>query len=194
MSDLRERALIRIDAVHADDPVRALDGRGRELVYAEHMSRWLDRLAPDASDALRLAVRAQHLARWRSPREAFPEGRVGYLEWRKAAGERHASDVRALLVDVGFDEAFATRVATLVMKKARTRDPESQLLEDCACLVFLELDYEAFVAKHEDDAKVIDIVKKTWGKMSPRAREEAMKIGLVGRGAALVARALAVAS
>src|SRR5438045_729450 len=101
------RALERIDAIHAEDPIRAADGRARELVYAEHTSRWLDRLAPGASDALRIAVRAQHLARWRSPREAFPEGRVGYLKWRKDAGERHASDVRAILTEVGFDETFA---------------------------------------------------------------------------------------
>lgn len=184
-------ALAAIDAVHAQDPARAADGRARELVYAERMSAWLERLAPDASEALRIAVRAQHLARWRSPREAYPEGRVGYLTWRRDAGERHASETRALLLGVGFDEAFAARVAALVMKKERSRDPEAQLLEDCACLVFLELDYAAFAARHDDDAKVIDIVKRTWGKMSARAHREARAMPLAGRPAALVAAALA---
>jgi hypothetical protein len=191
VSETIERALMRIDAVHDEDPVRTSDGRGRERVYAEAMSRWLTTLAPDANDALRVAVRAQHLARWKSPRDAFPEGRVGYLSWRKHAGERHASDVRAILLQVGFDEAFAARVAALVMKKDRMRDAEAQLLEDCACLVFLELDYADFVAKHADDEQVVDIVKKTWRKMSPRAHEHAMKMALEGRAAALVQKALA---
>lgn len=191
MSGALERALARIDAVHDEDPSRTPDGRARERVYAEHMSAWLDRLAPDASEALRIAVRAQHLARWRSPRDAFAEGRVGYLQWRKAAGERHAADVRTILVELGLPEAFIARVAALVMKKDRTRDPEAQLLEDCACLVFLELDYEAFVEQHADDGKVVDIVKKTWAKMSPRAREEATKLTLNGRAARLVGEALA---
>jgi hypothetical protein len=186
-----DEALRRIDAVHDEDPARGADGRGRELHYAEHMSAWLARLAPDASDALKIAVRAQHLARWRSSREAYPEGRVGYLQWRKAAGERHAADVRAILAPLGLDEAFLGRVAALVMKKERTRDAESQCLEDCACLVFLELDYEPFVAKHADDAKVIDIVRKTWGKMSPRAREEATTLPLTGRAGRLITAALA---
>jgi hypothetical protein len=189
MSDL-DRALAKIDEVHGGDPQRAVDGRARELVYAERMTHWLGRIIASPSDALRIAVRAQHLARWRSPREAFPEGRVGYLKWRKDAGERHAADVRAILLAVGFDDAFAARVASLVMKKDRTRDPESQALEDCACLVFLELDYADFAAKHEEDAKVIDIVQKTWAKMSARAHTEALALPLDGRAARLVTEAL----
>jgi hypothetical protein len=183
------RALATIDAVHDEDPCRLDDGHGRERLYAERMTHWLEKLAPDASDALKLAVRAQHLARWRSPRDAFPEGRVGYLQWRKAAGQKHADDVRAILESAGFDIALVDRVAALVTKKDRTRDPESQLLEDCACLVFLELDYAAFAEKH-DDTKVIDIVKKTWAKMSPRAHDEALAMALSGRAAALIETAL----
>jgi hypothetical protein len=184
-----DAVLARIDALHDEDPIRVGD-RGRELVYAEAMTRWLARLCPDASDALRVAVRAQHLARWRSPRAAFPDGRVGYLQWRKDAGARHAETARAILLESGLEAAFGDRVAALVMKKDRTRDAESQSLEDCACLVFLELDFEAFAAEHDDDA-VVEIVKKTWGKMSPEAHEEAVKMALSARGAELVARALA---
>jgi len=184
-----DAALARIDALHDEDPVRIGD-RGRELVYAEAMTRWLAQLSPDGSDALRVAVRAQHLARWKSPRDAFPDGRVGYLLWRKDAGARHAETARAIVIESGLDQAFADRVASLVMKKDRSRDPESQCLEDCACLVFLELDFDAFAAKHDDD-EVVLVVRKTWGKMSPRAHEEALKMALSARGAALVARALA---
>lgn len=191
VSETIAKVLQQIDRVHDEDPVRTGDGRARERVYAERMSAWLARLVEAPSDALRIAVRAQHLARWRSPRDAYPEGRVGYLKWRKEAGERHAADVAAIVRDETRDEALAARVASLVTKKDRLRDPESQALEDCACLVFLELDYAPFVAKHDDDAKVIDIVRKTWAKMSARGREEALRLPLEGRGLRLVQAALA---
>lgn len=190
MSARLDRAIARIDAVHATDPSRDEARRPRELVYAEHMSRWLGVLAPDAGEALVLAVRAQHLARWRSPREAFPGGRAGYLAWRKAAGERHAADVGAILREEGYDDAVVERVASIVMKKARGRDVEAQTLEDCACLTFLELDFAPFAAQHED-AKVIDILRKTWGKMSSRARDLARGVALGPREAALLHAALA---
>lgn len=183
------RVLARIDAVHAEDPAPDAEGRPRELVYAERMSAWLAQLVPDASEALVIAVRAQHLARWRSPREAFPEGRAGYLAWRRAAGERHAADVAAILRDEGYDEASVERVTSIVTKKARARDPEAQALEDCACLTFLELDYAVFAAQH-DDAKVIDILRKTWAKMSIRAQTAARGLALEGRPAALLHQAL----
>lgn len=190
VEDRSARALARIDSLHAEDPSRGRDGRPSELVYAERMTEWLARLAPDADDALRLAVRAQHLARWRSPREAFPEGRVGYLKWRKEAGERHAEDVRAICLESGYDEAFAARVAAIVQKKARASDPAAQALEDCACLVFLEHELEPFAEKHPDE-KVVDILKKSWGKMSEAARREALGIAFSERGKRLVEAALA---
>ncbi len=185
--------LARIDEVHDEDPVRVEDGRARERVYAERMTAWLGRLTEAPSDALRIAVRAQHLARWRCPRSAFPEGRAGYLRWRKEAGERHAADVAAIVTAETSDTVLAARVAALVTKKERVRDPEAQALEDCACLVFLELDYVAFAGKHGDDAKVVDVVRKTWAKMSPRAREAALSLSptLDGRPAALLRDALA---
>ena len=189
MNEHLARALAKIDEIHADDPTRTSDGRARETIYAERMTHWLERVDPAASEALRVAVRAQHLARWRLPRDAYPEGRVGYLAWRKDAREKHAADVRAIVLDVGYDDVFAARVASLVMKKDRSRDAEAQSLEDCACLVFLELDYGDFVSKY-DDAKVIDVVKKTWAKMSARARDEASTLALEGRPARLVRDAI----
>ncbi len=191
MPDVRlARALARIDEVHSEDPSRGEGDRPSELVYAERMSAWLTRLAPDADDALRLAVRAQHLARWRSPREAFPEGRVGYLSWRRAAGERHAEEVRRLCADCGYDDAFASRVASIVQKKARATDPAARTLEDCACLVFLEAELEAFAQKHADE-KVVLILKKSWAKMSEAARGAALGLELSARATTLVLAALA---
>jgi hypothetical protein len=184
------RALARIDALHAEDPARTPEGRPAELVYAERMTDWLTRLAPGAGDALTIAVRAQHLARWRSPRDAFPEGRVGYLKWRKEAGERHAEDVRAICRESGSDDSFAARVAAIVQKKARASDPEAQTLEDCACLVFLAHELDAFAAKHADE-KVVDILRKSWAKMSPDARRHATSIAFSERAKALVEAALA---
>lgn len=190
MADERfERALARIDALHAEDPSRT-DGRASELVYADRMTTWLARLAPDADDATKLAVRAQHLARWRSPRAAFPEGRVGYLKWRKEAGERHADDVRRVCVESGYEEAFAARVASIVLKKARASDAAAQSLEDCACLVFLDHELDAFAAKHADE-KVVEILRKSWAKMSEPARQRALGLTLSERGKRLVEAALA---
>lgn len=190
MTDVRlARALERIDRVHAEDP-SLTNGRPVELVYAERMTAWLERLEPDASDALRLAVRAQHLARWRSPRGVFPEGRVGYLKWRKEAGERHAEDVRVICDEVGYDAAFSARVAAIVQKKARASDAEAQTLEDCACLVFLAAELDAFAEKH-DDEKVVEILKKSWAKMSEAARDHARALPLSEHGARLVTAALA---
>ncbi len=78
-----DRALAAIDAAHAEDPEKDAAGQPKELAYAQHMSAWLDRLAPQASVPLRLAVRCQHLRRWAIPRGRYPEGKVGYLKWRK---------------------------------------------------------------------------------------------------------------
>ena len=184
------RALDRIDEIHAEDPSRDADGRAKELVYAERMTAWLSRLVEGADESLEVAVRAQHLARWRCPRAAFPDGRVGYLAWRKNAQRAHAEDVGSVCRACGYDDAFVARVAALVLKKARTTDAAAQTLEDCACLVFLAHELDAFVAKHAEE-KVIEILRKSWGKMSEPARAAALGIAYSERGRALVTRALA---
>lgn len=160
-----------IDRRHADDPA------GRELDYAERMTAWLGSLWEAPSQALEIAVRAQHFERWRYPRENFPSGREGYLRWRRDAARRQAQAVGALLAALGAGQAMIERVEALMQKRRLKRDPEAQALEDCACLVFLESELDRF-AEGRDAAQVARILKRTWGKMSPRARRQAESLPL----------------
>ena len=185
-------AIDRIDRANAEDPNRALhDGREwpKELLYAERITRWLERLEPGASEALRLAVRAQHIRRWEVPRGRFPMDRRGYHQWRTEAARHHARVAAAILRDVGYDEATVARVESLLRKERLKKDPETQALEDAACLVFLE-DHFADFARQHDEEKLVSIVRKTWGKMSERGHELALGIELGPRERDIVARAL----
>lgn len=175
MSAPRALALAAIDAVHAEDPEKDASGRPRELVYAERMSAWLDRLSPQASEALRLAVRCQHLRRWAIPRASYPEGKVGYLRWRKDESLAHAALAGEILRHAGYDAQAIGRVQALVRKERIKHDPEAQMLEDVTCLVFLEHELATFAARHPED-KVIGILRKTWPKMSAAGQQAAREI------------------
>jgi hypothetical protein len=177
-------ALARIDAVHAEDPDQ------KELVYAERMSAWLAKLVPQASEALKLAVRCQHLKRWAIPRASFPEGKVGYLSWRKQESLAHAALAGEILTSAGYDADAVKRVQSLVKKERIKHDPEAQALEDVTCLVFLEFELGAFASKH-DEAKVVDILKKTWPKMSAQGQQAALALQLPPLLRRLVEKALA---
>ena len=183
-------ALTAIDAVHAEDPERGADGRPKELVYAERMSAWLEKLAPQAAEPLKLAVRCQHLRRWAIPRARFPEGKVGYLRWRKEEALAHAALAGEILVHAGYGTDAAQRVQSLVKKERIKHDAEAQLLEDVTCLVFLEHELEPFAARHAED-KVIDILRKTWPKMSPQGQQAALGLGMPAQLRNLVEKALA---
>jgi hypothetical protein len=196
MNDDRFRdAIARIDDFNAADPKRVSRG-GCDVAgavdYAERMSAWVAKLEPAASDGLRLAARAQHIGRWTIPRDGYPEGAAGYNGWRRALARFHAETAGRLMMEAGYDAATIARVAALIRKEGLGRDPETQALEDAACLVFLETGFDEFSRRHPDD-KVIDILKKTWRKMGPKGR--AMAVELVGSlapdRAALVARAVA---
>lgn len=182
----RARALI--DAAHAADPQRAPDGRPAELVYGERVESWVGRLVPDASPALRLAARAQHLERWLVPRATFPEGKAGYLTWRRSLYTKQAERARLLLLEAGVPDAEAADVATWVSKTGLKTNPGTQALEDAACLVFLENEIGAFAAQHADypREKFVDILRKTWRKMSPAAQRAALALDLPAAIAALV--------
>lgn len=173
-------AMARIDAANAEDPTRELKGGEsfpKELLYGRRMSAWLERLAPDASEALRLAARAQHIERWRIARKDYDQGKKGYHLWRTTLYRFHAERAGAILKDVGYDDATIGRVGALVQKKHLRSDPEAQTLEDAACLVFLENHFSAFAKRYDAD-KIVDIVRKTWAKMSPNGHRAAL--GLVG--------------
>jgi tRNAThr (cytosine32-N3)-methyltransferase len=169
-----------IDAAHAADPKRTAENRPAELVYADRMETWVARLVPDAAPLLRLAARSQHLERWSVPRTNFPEGKAGYLTWRKSLYKKQADRARDLLRQAGVAVAEADEVATWVSKTGLKTNPGTQALEDAACLVFLENEIEAFAAQHAEypREKFVDIIRKTWKKMSPRGQELAGTIAL----------------
>ncbi|MCZ7684043.1 MAG: DUF4202 domain-containing protein [Sandaracinaceae bacterium] len=192
MSERLDRALAALDALHAEDPEQVeLDGAPvpAELLYARRMTAALAQLTTEPSEELRLAVRAQHLCRWRLPRSSYPDGKAGYHAWRREEARRHAELAAATLREAGYGEDAVLRVGALIQKKDLSRDPAAQAVEDAACLVFLEHYAEAF-ARGRHEAQLVDIVQKTWRKMSPRARELAHALPLAGGVRALVLRAL----
>src|SRR5471032_1593451 len=157
------------------------------------MEAWVARLVSDATPLLRLAARCQHLERWSVPRATFPMDRAGYLQWRKSLYTKQAERARALLIEAGLPSTDAAEVATWVAKSGLKTNPGTQALEDAACLVFLENEISAFAAQHADypREKFVDIIRKTWRKMSPRAQELARGLALPAGIDALVREAIA---
>jgi len=186
------RARQLIDSAHAADPARTPDGHPAELVYGERVEAWVARLVPDASPHLRLAARCQHLERWLTPRATFPEGKPGYLAWRRSLYVKQAERARALLLEAGVPAAEADDVATWVSKTGLKTNPGTQALEDAAVLVFLENEISAFAVQHADypREKFVDILKKTWRKLSPAAQHAATGLTLPPAIAGLVREAL----
>lgn len=185
-------AICKLDEANAQDPNRVIvDGqeRPKELLYSEHMTAWLARLAPDASEAVRLAARGQHLRRWEIPRADYPEGRRGYLQWRTRLYAFHAECAAGILREAGYDEATVARVGDLLRKHGLRTDPEMQLLEDVICVVFLDHYFSDFARRHPAE-KTVEILRKTWSKMSARGREAAGGLDLPAADRLLVERAL----
>jgi len=175
-----ERALDEVDRVNAQDPTAAPhseSGLPAGLSYGRRMSDWVARLHPDASEALRIAARAQHIRRWEIPRETYPEGRDGYLSWRAHLKRHHARVAAELLESLDYDAATVKRVQDLLRKRGIKTDPETQTLEDAACLVFLENGLADFAKTHDTD-KVVSILRKVWRKMSPAGRDAALALDL----------------
>jgi hypothetical protein len=186
------RALAAFDRANAGDPSRELVSgveRPRELVQAERLSAWVERLEPDASEALRLAARCQHLERWKIPRSSHPEGRVGYLQWRTQLGRFHADRAAEILRAAGYGDELVDRVRRINLKQGLRSDRDVQTMEDALCLSFLEHEFDAFAAKHDDD-KLVAILQKTWKKMSARGRDAALGLSVSPRLGALLKRAL----
>ena len=169
-----------IDAANARDPNKiAVDGRRdpAELVYGRRMSETLVRIAPAASEHLRIAARGQHIERWTSPRTSYPQGRVGYLKWRKDLQNFHARRLGEIMMAAGYDADDIDRVGALVRKERLKSDAEAQMLEDVVCIVFLEHYLGDFMGKTDRD-KLAGILAKTWNKMSPTGHEQALKLAL----------------
>ena len=186
------RAIAAIDAANTEDP-RRLTVRGvsrpTALGEGELATEWVSRLAPSASEALLLAARAHHLRRWTVPRSSFPEGRAGYLRWRRSLYDFHAVEVAAVLAPLGYSEEEVGRVQAIVRKMDLRSDPEVQTFEDALCLVFLETEFAGLAARL-DEERMVEVVRKTAAKMSPAGLAAAGAIPLGPREAALLARAL----
>lgn len=164
-------AIAAFDAANAADPNRD-EGQPKELLYARRMSAMLERFAPDATETTRLAVRAQHIERWKTPRSSYPPGRTGYLQWRSGLYRYHAETAVRILTEVGYDVATIAQVRNAIAKKGLKVHAEAQLLEDIAALVFLEHYLAGFAVNHPeyDDEKWDNIIRKTWRKMSAAAQ------------------------
>ncbi len=188
-----EQAIAAIDAANAADPhtlVWAGEERPKGLLHAELMTRWVRRLDPDANEAQLLAARAHHLRRWALPRDEYPEGRAGYLRWRKDLNRRHQEEVASLLAPLGYDPVEIGRVQEIIAKASRTMDPQVQTHEDALCLVFLQTQFTSLADRLGDD-KTVEVLQRTLPKMSESARGEALSLPLSDRERALVERALA---
>ncbi|HET7545132.1 MAG TPA: DUF4202 domain-containing protein [Polyangiaceae bacterium] len=163
--------------------------RPRELVDAERLSVWVERLAPHASEALRLAARCQHIRRWQIPRGSFPSGRVGYLQWRTQLGRFHADTVTRILEQLGYERDSIDAVRRINLKQGLHSNPDTQTMEDALCLAFLEFEFAEFCAKYPAE-KVIEVVQKTWKKMSAQGHDFALRLPFEPEALALVQRAL----
>lgn len=185
------RAIEAIDAANAADPNSLrVSGvrRPKEQAHAELASLWVERLAPRASEALRLAARAHHVRRWEISRAGFPAGRAGYHRWRDALHEHHARVAGEILREAGYAADAIGRVQDLICKRGLGRDLEVQVLEDALCLVFLETQLAEFSLRTEE-AKLVRVLRRTLRKMSAEARRQAEALPLGPRERALLARA-----
>jgi hypothetical protein len=188
-----EQAYSQFDVYNYRDPNSEIwNGKSfpKELLYAIRMTERLEKFAPGSPDHIKLAVRCQHIGRWEIPRNTFPMDRKGYLRWRNALKVHHAKLAGDILQVCGYDEATIGKVKFLLLKKELNRNPETQLVEDVVCLVFVEFYLQDFADKH-DDEKVVDILKKTLVKMSPHAIEEVSRIALNPKVSQLISMAVA---
>ena len=175
-----EQVLARIDALNAQDPTQESVGgtaTPRELAYAQRLTEWVLRLKPDASAALRIAARGQHVQRWTIPRSRYPMDRRGYLRWRETLKTFHADTVAGLMGDAGYPDEAIAQVRRLITKKDLGRDPETQALEDALCLIFFEAQF-ADLRRKAAPGTMDDALRKMWRKMSPQARALALELPL----------------
>lgn len=184
MSGNFQEAVRRIDEYNRQDPA------GREPDHAAAVLGWILTLRPDASEALQLAGRAQHMGRWRIPRDTYPRNRAGYLRWRKDLQRFHADETAAILQACGYDQGFIDRVRSIMHKQRLKHDAETQTLEDALCLAFVERQLADFSRQH-DEEKLVQIIRKTWRKMSPAGQKAAQRLSLDGAVRDLLARSLA---
>ena len=191
-TDKLARAFHLFDEANGNDPnTEMLDGRSypKEVLYALRMTEALNTFEPNASEALKLTARCQHICRWEIPRDNYEMNRVGYLKWRQDLKKFHAEKARTILEEVGYGNEIINQVEFLLLKKQLKKNEETQTLEDVICLVFLQHYFEPFALKH-DEPKVIDILQKTWRKMSKKGQQAAMNLPFSKEALAIVNKAV----
>lgn len=180
-------------AIKKFDEYNSSDPNGKELLYSQRMSDRLAQFKPGSPEHIQLAVRCQHIGRWTIPRNTFPEGKKGYIAWRNKLKQFHADTAASILNECSYDENTISKVKDLLLKKDLRNNPETQLLEDIVCMVFVEFYLDEFAAKHNDE-KVIDILAKTLKKMSPQAIGVATRFKLAPRTSELLIQAAGTTS
>ncbi|MDB5246212.1 MAG: hypothetical protein JWQ40_606 [Segetibacter sp.] len=188
-----EKAFALFDQYNQQDP-HTVSWEGKdypaEYFYALQLYNWVKKLKPTASETLLLASRSQHIGRWKVPRETYPLGKPGYYKWRTDLAKFHAETAGELMSEAGYPEDEINAVKRIIRKEQLRTDEEVQVMEDALCLVFLEFQYEDFLAKH-DEEKMIRILKKSWTKMNQAGREAALTLMFNEKGTELLQRALA---
>jgi len=187
-----KKTLAAFDAANLQDPnTEVVDGKAvaKEWIYGHRMSARLAQFCENPSEALQLAVRSQHICRWKIPRSDYPMDKSGYKKWRLDLAQLHGDIAGEIMAGQGYDETLIARVKDILLKRSLKRDEEVQALEDIACLVFIEFYLEDFASKH-DEEKLIDIIRKTWNKMSTEGHEAALKLPLSDAMSGLVGKAL----
>jgi hypothetical protein len=185
MTSTLQTAIQGIDQANSTDPKN-----GTEVLYSQRMLETLQAFEPQASEPLTLACYAQHVCRWKLVRKDYPAGLNGYLKWRTELAKLHAEILAEIMQESGYGEESIGRASNIIQKKKLKTDPEAQTLEDVSCLVFLNHYFDAFAGKHSEK-RIIDIVQKTWGKMSGKGHQAALALTLPPHLQKLVVKALA---
>ena len=190
------QAIAKFDAANAQDPNQEnFQGKTypKELLYAERMTAMLAQFAPDATEAVQLAARSQHICRWKSPRNAYPMDGVGYKQWRTDLYKFHGETAAAIMREVGYDDDMIARVQALLRKEKLKVNPQTQMLEDVVGLVFLQHYLADFVSKysHYEEEKLLGILRKTWRKMSDNGHAAALNLNYTPEILAVIQKALA---
>lgn len=191
-----KQAIAKFDAANTQDPNQEnFEGKSypKELLYAQRMTAMLDQFAPNATEAVQLAARSQHICRWKSPRNAYPMDGTGYKQWRTDLYKFHGETAGAILREAGYDDEMVGKVQALLRKEKLKVNPETQMLEDVVDLVFLQHYLADFVTKysHYEEEKLLGILRKTWRKMSDNGHAAALKLDYTPEILAVIQKALA---
>ena len=193
-----EQTIAKFDAANAEDPNKEIfEGKEyvKEVLYAQRMSEMLNRFAPGAPEHVQLAVRAQHICRWKIPRNSYSMDKTGYYQWRTCLYKFHGDLAGTIMQEAGYDPAIINKLKSLLSKDNLQLNPETQLLEDVVNLTFLEYYLEAFVNKYSkqyDEKKLLDIVQKIWKKMSEKGHLAALYLNYTPENLMLIKKALGI--